>query len=121
MTIDSQPESFSSEDEGYEIVQVEDQHRFVARMDSGVEAGYLEYDLQGQGLFNKVLAIPHTVVKPEFSGRGIASELASEAFSWARKIGATIDPICPFISSYIDRNPVYQDLLNEPEEEFDDE
>jgi predicted GNAT family acetyltransferase len=97
--------------EGYEIVQVEETNRFVARLDSGVEAGYLEYELRGQGLFNKVLAIPHTVVKPEFGGRGIASELASEAFSRARKIGATVDPICPFIAKYIERNPVYQDLL----------
>jgi predicted GNAT family acetyltransferase len=107
-------------DEGYEIVQIEEEHRFVAIMDSGKKAGYLEYELSGQGLFNKVLIIPSTVVKPEFGGRGIASELASEAFSWARKIGAIVDPVCPFIASYIDKNPVYQDLLTEPEEEDTD-
>lgn len=99
------------ENQGYEIVQVEETQRFVARMDDGTEAGYLAYEVRGQGLFNKVLAIPSTVVKPEFGGRGIASELASEAFSWARKLGATVDPICPFIASYIEKNPVYQDLL----------
>ena len=46
-------------------------------------------------------------------GHGIAGRLASESFSWARKLGATVDPICPFIKAYIARNPVYQDLLGE--------
>lgn len=100
-----------NENQGYEIIQIEDEQRFVARMDDGTEAGYLKYEVRGQGLFNKTLAIPSTVVHPEFGGRGIASELASEAFSWARKLGAQVDPICPFISSYIEKNPVYQDLL----------
>lgn len=100
-----------SEPQGYEIVQIEEESRFVARMDDGTEAGYLAYEVQGNGLFNKTLVIPSTVVHPEFGGRGIASELAGEAFSWARKLGANVDPVCSFISSYIAKNPVYQDLL----------
>jgi|GEM_PF-290079 len=113
--------SEQDDDFGYEIVQDQDGHRFTAITDDGDLAGFLEYEVIGQGLFNKVLAIPHTEVKKKYGGRGIASELASEAFSWARKIGATIDPICPFIAAYIERNPVYQDLLDGPgeAEEFD--
>ena len=99
------------EPQGYEIVQVEEENRFVATMDDGTEAGYLLYSVEGSGLFNKTLVIPSTVVRPEYGGRGIASELASEAFSWARKLGASVDPVCPFIASYIEKNPVYQDLL----------
>lgn len=94
-----------------EIVQNPSTNRFEAVMPDGAVAGYLEYELTGNGLFNQVLAIPHTVVQPEFEGRGIAGRLASESFSWARKLGSKVDPICPFIKAYIDRNPVYQDLL----------
>ena len=95
-----------------EIAQNPSVNRFEAVLPDGTVAGYLEYELTGSGLFNQVLAIPHTVVQPEFEGRGIAGRLASESFSWARKLGATVDPICPFISAYIERNPVYQDLLD---------
>lgn len=94
-----------------EIAQNPSVNRFEAVLPDGTVAGYLEYELTGSGLFNQVLAIPHTVVQPEFEGRGIAGRLASESFSWARKLGAAVDPICPFISAYIARNPVYQDLL----------
>ncbi len=94
-----------------EIVQNSSANRFEAVLPDETVAGYLEYELTGSELFNKVLAIPHTVVQPEFEGNGIAGRLASESFSWARKVGATVDPICPFIKAYIDRNPVYQDLL----------
>lgn len=94
-----------------EIVQNPEQSRFEAVLADGTVAGYLDYELTGTGLFNKTLAIPSTNVKSEFGGQGIAGRLASEAFSWARKLGAKVDPICPFISAYIERNPVYQDLL----------
>lgn len=94
-----------------EIVQNPETHRFEAVTADGTVAGYLVYELTGTGLFNKTLAIPSTNVRPEFEGQGIAGRLASEAFSWARKLGATVDPVCPFIKAYIDRNPVYQDLL----------
>ncbi|WP_313277672.1 GNAT family N-acetyltransferase [Timonella senegalensis] len=109
------------DDFGFDIVQDQDGHRFNAVTDDGKIVGHLEYEVIGQGLFNKIMAIPSVVTKPEFRGHGIASELATEAFSWARKIGATVDPICPFIADYIENNPVYQDLLDGPSDpdEFD--
>lgn len=94
-----------------EIVQNPERTRFEALLEDGTVAGYLDYELKGTGLFNKVLAIPAVNVDPKFEGHGIAGRLASESFSWARKLGATVDPICPFIKAYIARNPVYQDLL----------
>ncbi|XBH21076.1 GNAT family N-acetyltransferase [Jonesiaceae bacterium BS-20] len=98
-------------EEEVEIVQNAGASRFEAQLPDGTVVGYLQYELQGTGLFNKTLAIPSTVVQPAYEGRGIAGRLASESFSWARKLGATVNPICPFIKAYIDRNPVYQDLL----------
>ncbi|WP_029067764.1 GNAT family N-acetyltransferase [Jonesia quinghaiensis] len=94
-----------------DVVQVPENNRFEARTAQGVTAGYITYQVRGEGLFNKVLVLPHTVVDPQFEGRGIGSRLVREAFSWARKIGAKVDPVCPFVATYIERNPVYSDLL----------
>ncbi len=105
--------SVHSDKEQFDITQDLQGSRFVARAQDGEIAGYVAYELSGGGLFNKGLSIPSTVVDPRFKGQGVASALTVEAFSWARKIGATVNPICSFTAGFIDRNPIYQDLLAE--------
>jgi hypothetical protein len=93
-----------------DVVQVAEMNRFEARMPDGSVAGFLEYRLEGQGLFQKVLVMPHTVVNPQYEGRGVGSALVREALSWARKIGAQVDPQCSFVAAYLRRHPVYSDV-----------
>ncbi len=83
-----------------------EKQRFEARLDSGELAGVLTYT-RGDG----VAVYPHTKVDSRFEGRGIGGLLVEAALDDARDRGLKVDPVCPFIAVYIDRNPGYQDLL----------
>lgn len=79
--------------------------RFVATRD-GVEIGEITYQADGQKL-----AMIHTGVPPQFAGQGIASDLARLALDSVRENGQSVVPRCPFIASFIEKNPQYSDLL----------
>jgi predicted GNAT family acetyltransferase len=72
----------------------------------GELAGYAVYRTDGAAL-----AFTHTVVEPRFEGKGIGSALAAGALNAARERGVPVLPYCPFIRSYIQRHPVYVDLV----------
>jgi predicted GNAT family acetyltransferase len=79
--------------------------RFEARLD-GALAGYSVYrDQPGRRVF------VHTVVDPAFEGHGVGSALASGALDATRAAGLTVVPQCPFIRSFIEHHPAYQDLV----------
>lgn len=69
-------------------------------------AGVLEYRADGDAL-----ALTHTEVYQEFSGRGLASELVSAALDDIRDRGVTIVPLCPYVVSFLEKNPEYRDLV----------
>ncbi|HET7738425.1 MAG TPA: GNAT family N-acetyltransferase [Tepidiformaceae bacterium] len=53
----------------------------------------------------------HTEVPRAIEGRGIAAELAKHGLEWARAEGLAVVPRCPYVRSYLDRHPEYQDLV----------
>jgi len=53
----------------------------------------------------------HTFVPPELEGRGIAGQLARHGLEYARERGLRVVPDCPYVRSYIERHPEYQDLV----------
>lgn len=79
--------------------------RFEADLD-GQAAGYLEYEIDGS-----TMVTTHTIVEPEFGGRGVASALAHEALGHARSEGLHVDPQCSFVHRFIERHAEYQDLV----------
>ncbi|MCF6506463.1 N-acetyltransferase [Blastococcus sp. MG754426] len=81
--------------------------RFEVLVDGQV-AGYAEYRRRGPSV-----AFTHTVVEPEFEGRGVGSALARGALDAVRAEGASVLPFCPFIRSWIQRHPGYADLVPE--------
>ena len=52
----------------------------------------------------------HTEVDPAFEGRGIGGRLAAGALDDVRARGLTFTARCPFIASYLERHPEYEDL-----------
>jgi predicted GNAT family acetyltransferase len=60
------------------------------------------------------ITFTHTVVRPEFEGRGIGSRLARFALDDVRSRGLRISPVCPFIRSYLERHDEYSDLVDLP-------
>ncbi|MEA2676119.1 MAG: uncharacterized protein QOJ81_260 [Chloroflexota bacterium] len=81
-----------------EIVNNAADKRWEARLD-GEAAGYAEY--RGNA---KRVVFTHTVVEPQFEGRGIGSGLAKAALDAAVAAGQRIVPSCPFISAYLRRH-----------------
>jgi predicted GNAT family acetyltransferase len=91
-----------------EVVNNETERRWEARLD-GALAGYAEYRARrGRIVFT------HTVVQPEFEGRGVGSGLARAALDAAVADGQRIVPYCPFIAAYLRRHAEYHAHVDWP-------
>ncbi|MCS6710813.1 N-acetyltransferase [Brachybacterium sp. EF45031] len=84
------------------------EHRFEAHV-AGELAGFTETTPQGEDL----IVMAHTVVDPEYGGRGIASTLVRTALDAIREAGKTVDPQCSYVRNWIDKHPDYQDLVTQ--------
>ena len=82
-----------------------DEHRYVLLVD-GEEAGFIQYRPMEGGL-----DLVHTVVEDRFEGRGLAGTLAAGALDDLRRRGLRLKPTCPYLRSWLDRHPEYQDLV----------
>ena len=90
-----------------EVVDDREKRRFEIRVD-GELAGFADYSRRGGRLIFR-----HTEIDDAFEGRGLGSKLAQGALDAARTAGHGVVPLCPFIASYIERHPDYQDLVDQ--------
>lgn len=86
------------------IEHIPGKRRFEATL--GDESAYIEYDDSEEG----TLDLRHTIVPEEHEGKGIGSALARQVLDYAREKKLRVVPTCPFIASWITRNPEYQDV-----------
>jgi predicted GNAT family acetyltransferase len=87
------------------IRDVPERARYELRLGEDV-AGFAEYRRSGD-----TIVFQHTVIEPEFEGRGLGSKLARHVLDEARAAGLTVRPHCPFIASYIADHSEYADLV----------
>jgi predicted GNAT family acetyltransferase len=86
----------------------DEQRRYELRLD-GELAGYAAFRTNpGRITFT------HTVVQPEYEGRGLGSRLAEFVLDDAVARELTIVPVCPFISAYLQRHPDYEASVDWP-------
>ncbi len=57
------------------------------------------------------ISLPHTEVDPSMNGRGLGSQLVRYALDDVRAQGRKVVPACPFVETFIQRHPEYNDLL----------
>lgn len=81
-------------------------HRFEVKLDGHV--AFAEYRLKP----GKII-LPHTVVPPEFEGKGVASALAKYAFGYARDNRLKVIPTCPFMSAWVKKHPEQHDIVDD--------
>ncbi|MEU4242256.1 NAD(+)/NADH kinase [Actinoplanes sp. NPDC026619] len=74
----------------------------------GEIAGVLHYRRHGGNI-----ELMHTEIEQTFSGRGLASRLASAALEDARVRATPVKATCPFVTGFLDRHPEYSDLLSD--------
>ena len=91
-----------------EVRKDPDNHRYLLELDGEV-IGVAVYHDRGDRRF-----FVHTEVEPEHEGEGLGSTLARGALDDVRAVGMKIVPICPFISGFIDRNPEYAAMIDQP-------
>ena len=61
-----------------------------------------------------VIEFKSTLVPPHLRGQGLGTQLVRQGLDWARSEGYKVVPLCPFTAQFIEENPEYQDLLEEP-------
>ncbi|CAO5156528.1 molybdenum cofactor cytidylyltransferase [Frankia sp. AiPs1] len=90
------------------VIDNPDRHRYEARTSDGTVAGFVQYQRRGERI-----VLVHTEVLPEFEGKGVGSALAASALDDARARALSVVAQCPYIRAYIERHPVYADLVAE--------
>ncbi len=83
-----------------------DARRYEALTESGVVAGFATYRRQ-----DGTIVFDHTEVDDAFEGHGVGSTLARGALDAVREEGLVVIVECPFVKTYIEGHPDYQDLL----------
>lgn len=91
----------------YEIVDNEEASRFELRVDGHVAFEDYEYFTTSSG--EPGIAYLHTEVPKDLGGRGIAGYLVKFLLEDAAAKNLRVKPICPYVKSYIDKHPEYQD------------
>ncbi|MEO8887949.1 MAG: GNAT family N-acetyltransferase [Jatrophihabitantaceae bacterium] len=83
----------------------QDLSRYEIRVDGEV-AGFTRFVPDGDSL-----VFPHTEIDAKFAGQGLAKTLIRAVLDDVRAQGRKVVALCPFVKSFIEKNPGYQDLL----------
>ena len=93
--------------EGLTVRDDEENHRYVAEVDGELAALTVYHLRRGPRYF-----FVHTEVMPGYSGRGIAEKLVREALDDVRAKQGHIVPLCPYVNSFVNKHPEYDDLVD---------
>lgn len=72
------------------------------------KTAWLEFDTDGQGW----MTIWHTEVPEELRGRGLAQELVTTAFQYAKDNHLKVDVVCPVATHIVASHPEFQALIS---------
>ncbi|MFB6451258.1 GNAT family N-acetyltransferase [Bradyrhizobium tunisiense] len=84
------------------------EHRFELAVDSNGEFAAAYYRPKGDRI-----VLTHTEVPEQFSGKGIASQLARGVFEALRAAGRKAILVCPFMTAFYARHPEYSDVVDD--------
>ena len=73
----------------------------------GQVVGSVVYQLEGRRM-----VFMHTIVVPEFRGRGVGTTLVRDALDDVRSKGMTLTNYCGFVSAFMGDHPEYADLID---------
>jgi hypothetical protein len=86
-------------------VKVTDNNRFELEVSD--QTAFIEFDK----IEPNILDLVHTEVPELLSSQGVGSALVEGAFNYCTENGLKVIPTCPFIKSYMDKNPQWNDLI----------
>jgi len=71
------------------------------------KTAWLEFETDGRGW----MTIWHTEVPEELRGRGLAEELTTTAFQYAKEHGLRVDVVCPVAYHIVGKRREFQQLV----------
>lgn len=74
----------------------------------GKQIASMSYVFAGE----KKFIIDHTIVNPEYEGKGLGKMLVKAGVDFAREKGFKIIPLCPYANAVFKKTPEYADVLN---------
>jgi predicted GNAT family acetyltransferase len=80
----------------------------ASRYEMTVTGGIAFIDYTANG---NVRTLTHAEVPEALRGGGVAARLTGGALELARSQGVKVIPRCPYVVTYMERHPEYQDLL----------
>jgi hypothetical protein len=83
----------------------EAEHRYEIALDGKLAVAEYEF-ADGKQVFT------HTVVPPEFRGRGFAEALVRTALNDAKAAGRKIVPACSYVAIFVQRNREFAGLVD---------
>jgi len=92
------------------VIHNEAEDRFETWIDG--QLSKLDYIQDGN-----TIVMTHVGVHPEQRGQGVAGKLTEVALQYAKEKSFRVIPMCPYIITYIRRNPQYEDLTKQRAEE----
>jgi uncharacterized protein len=81
------------------------QSRYEMKLDGGT--AFIDYTVSGN-----VRTLTHAEVPVALRGGGVAGRLTGGALDLVRSQGIKVIPVCPYVVTFIERHPEYQDLLD---------
>jgi predicted GNAT family acetyltransferase len=86
------------------MVNNEEKQRFEIALDE--EFAFIEYRWHDGNI-----VLMHTEVPESMRGKGIAQQLAKQAFEYVRDNNLQAVVYCPFLLSYLKKHPEYSDVV----------
>jgi uncharacterized protein len=86
------------------VVDNRERSRYEITVD-GVVAGFAAYVRKPDHV-----NFTHTEIGSEYGGQGLGGTLVAGALADVRASGGKLVATCPFVKSYLDKHPEYQDL-----------
>ena len=89
-----------------EVIHNEAEERFETWIDG--QLSKLDYMKD-----KNTIVITHVGVHPEHRGQGVAGKLTQVALEYAKEKSFRVIPMCPYVATYIRRNPQYEELTRQ--------
>lgn len=74
----------------------------------GNHFAFIEYYIKENKLF-----LTHTEAPQELKGTGAAAKLVEHVLQYCKDNSLKVVPLCPYVASYIDKNPQWRIVLSE--------
>jgi len=84
-----------------------DESRRCYTFDLDGQTARIDYEKEGD-----TIVLTHTFVPRDYEGRGIGTQLVAAVLADLRRRGVKIVPQCPFIAIYIERHPLWRDMID---------